>query len=37
MMTTVLPIIALSMLQKISLIVGVVAIIAVIILKKRSS
>jgi hypothetical protein len=37
MMTTISPIIALSTLQTVSLIVGVVAIIGVIILKKRSS
>jgi hypothetical protein len=37
MMTTTLPVIALSTLQLVSLIVGVIAIVAVIILKKRSS
>jgi hypothetical protein len=37
MMTTISPVIALSTLQTVSLIVGVIAIVAVIILKKRQS
>jgi hypothetical protein len=36
-MTTISPIIALGTIQLISIIVGVVAIVGVVILKKRSS